>query len=141
MTWAAGQVSKLKVVHVARAALPWRKAAPAVSECGLELPGLVHPEELHRQIKDLGVRRVAMGTCMTCLEAARRHAYTWDDDPRRVLRRYLDRELPANYGRQKGTQLRQELAALAALAEAHPAEFTALLDRQAWLARKAATGK
>jgi hypothetical protein len=85
-----------------------------------------------------------MLTCMTCADTASRWA-TWDNEPRQALQREIEWEGHGRYrwGRnERGTRLRDELLAIAALIEAHREEFDAHIaateERRAWLEKKAA---
>jgi hypothetical protein len=98
-------------------------------------------EFLQRE-KDYGRQRNAILTCMTCCDTARRWG-AWEDDPRKALQREIDWEV--RWGMERGTRLRDELLAIAALVEAHQEEFdahvTATEQRREWLKKKAAMHK
>lgn len=132
---------KEPVDHIVRPQLPWRTDA-GITECGmnaLKVPTLTREQFLQR-LKDMGQQRTAMLTCMTCSDTARRWG-TWDDDPRKALEREIHWETSWRRD-ERGTRLRDELLAIAALIEAHPAEFAAHLSateqRREWLEKKAA---
>jgi hypothetical protein len=61
-------------------------------------------------LKDLGRKRTAMLTCMTCADTAARWG-TWDDDPRRALEREIAWEWGGGYRARedRGSQLKDEL--------------------------------
>lgn len=132
---------KEPVDHILRPQLPWRTDA-GITECGLnaaKAPTLTR-DEFFQRLKDMGQRRTAMMTCMTCSDTAKRWG-TWEDDPRKALEREIQWE--AGYRRTgRGVRLRDELHAVAALIEAHREEFDALVSaaeqRREWLEKKAA---
>jgi len=136
---------KEPVDHILRPQLPWR-ADSAITECGYDatkVPTITRAAYFARK-KDLGQQRCAMLTCMTCADTASRWA-TWDDEPRQAMQREIEWEGHGDYrwGRNKrGTRLRDELLAMAALIEAHRDEFAAHINgteqRRAWLEKKAA---
>lgn len=129
------------VDHIIRPQLPWRTDA-GITECGLnaaKAPTLTR-EEFFQRLKDMGQRRTAMMTCMTCSDTASRWG-TWDDDPRKALEREIQWE--ARWGRRdRGCRLRDELLAIAALVDAHYDEFHASIaeieQRRVWNEKKAA---
>jgi hypothetical protein len=132
---------KEPVDHILRPTLPWRDATQ-ITECGFNaasVPTLTR-EEFFARMKDLGQRRTAMMTCMTCAQTAARWG-TWDDDPRRALEREIQWETAWRRS-DRGELLRDKLLAVASLIEAHRDEFDALLkaseQRREWLVRKAA---
>jgi hypothetical protein len=138
---------KEPVDHILRPLLPWRSTAGAITECGFDaskVPTISRAEFLQKH-KDLGERRMAMLTCMTCSDTARRWG-TWEDDPRKALQREISWEgVDHYYGRgrtDRGRRLRDELLAIAALIEAHRDEFDAHISateqRREWLEKKAA---
>jgi hypothetical protein len=109
--------------HVVRPALPWRREQ-TLTECGLVIePGrrIITRDELVARINNLGQRRAAFTTCITCWETARRWK-NWAEDPVEAL----SRETGAWHNRNRG-QLRDELIALTTLVEAHYDEFEAIL--------------
>lgn len=136
---------KEPVDHILRPQLPWRHA-PRITECGYnaERVPTITREAYFTRKKDLGQQRCAMLTCMTCADTASRWA-TWDNEPRQALQREIEWEGHGRYrwGRnERGTRLRDELLAIAALIEAHREEFDAHIaateERRAWLEKKAA---
>jgi hypothetical protein len=136
-------IMKEPVDHILRPQLPWRTANdPAVTECGFDASKVktLTRSEFFQRLKDYGQQRTAMLTCMTCSDTARRWG-TWDDDPRRALEREIVWETSWRNDR-RGTLLRDELVAVAALIEAHRMEFdahvTATQERRRWLEQKEA---
>ena len=92
-------------------------------------------DEYFQRLKDYGRQRCALLTCMTCSDAAGRWE-TWEEDPRKAVEREINWE--CRWRRDdRGTLLRDELRALAALVAAHQEEFRALMARQAWNEMKA----
>jgi len=141
---------KEPVDHILRPRLPWRAAdAPSITECGYDaskVPTLTREQFFQRQ-KDMGERRTAMMTCMTCADTARRWG-TWDDDPRLAMEREITWERGNSYWRarnDRGQLLKDELTAINALIEAHRDEFDATIAeagrRRDWLEKKAAMEK
>lgn len=131
---------KEPVDHILRPQLPWRNES-ALTECGYDATKVkaLTREEYFARLKDMGQQRTAMLTCMTCGDTARRWG-TWADDPRKAL----DREIQWESGWRRydrGTQLRDELTAIAALVAMHREEFDAALElieqQRAWNERKA----
>ena len=134
------------VDHILRPQLPWRSDG-GITECGYnaeKVPTITRAAYFARK-KDLGQQRCAMTTCMTCADTATRWA-TWDDEPRQAMQREIEWEGHGSYGwgrnDKRGTRLRDELLAIAALIEAHRDEFeahvTATVERREWNERKAA---
>lgn len=120
--------------HVLRAKPPWRRDAD-LTECGKPLSGrrvLTRPE-FAAKVKREGQKRSALTTCMTCWDTASRYS-GWDDNPVDVIARECSRigwTGWQRYGREappKAVQLRDELLALAALADAHRDEFEDLMQ-------------
>lgn len=107
--------------HVARAALPWR-TDPPLTECGKPHDGrpVLTRDEFVAKVRRLGRQRAAMSTCMTCWGAAERRT-NWGQDPVAVMRRECGDWAHTD------SRLRDELLALAALADAHRDEFEQLL--------------
>lgn len=140
---------KEPVDHILRSRLPWRGDEGAITECGYDatkVKALTRAEFMARQ-KDLGERRTALLTCMTCSDTVRRWG-TWEDDPRLALGREIEWERGALYYRcreDRGQHLKDELLAIAALIEAHRDEFdaaiTAIRQRRDWLDKKDAMGR
>jgi hypothetical protein len=136
---------KEPVDHILRPLLPWRRSIDgAITECGYDASKVksITREEFFKREKDLGKQRMAMLTCMTCADTARRWG-TWDDDPRNALQREIEWEWGAAYWRSRtdrGYRLKNELLAIAALIEAHQEEFDSLVlnneQRREWLEKK-----
>ncbi len=136
---------KEPVDHILRPTLPWRETTE-ITECGFDaskVKTLTRPEFFDR-LKELGKQRTAMMTCMTCSDTAGRWG-TWDDDPRVAVQREIEWERGSAYWRartDRGHLLRDELLSIAALIEAHRAEFEETIDtntkRREWLEKKAA---
>jgi hypothetical protein len=133
---------KEPVDHIIRPSLPWRRDA-GITECGYDaskVKAITRAEYFQRR-KDLGQQRCAMLTCMTCSDTARRWE-SWENDPRQALAREIDWERGEWRPRtDRGTRLHDELVAIAALIEAHRAEFEATIEtnaqRRDWLEKKA----
>jgi hypothetical protein len=108
--------------HILRPVPPWRVVQP-LTECGLAgaRGELINREEFDARIARYGKARTAFTVCMTCFQTARRWQ-TWEQDPLRVVARDDN-----PYAAGQGEVLREELRALAALAEAHRDEFGDLL--------------
>ena len=136
---------KEPVDHIVRPSLPWRAPGTAITECGYDASKVkvLTREEFFRREKDLGRQRMAMLTCMTCSDTARRWG-TWVDDPRKAMEREIIWEYGGGYRARndRGELLKDELIAIAALIEAHPDEFAATIQanqgRRDWLEKKAA---
>jgi hypothetical protein len=139
---------KEPVEHILRPTLPWREHGEgAITECGYDASKVktLTREDYFRREKELGKQRTAMLTCMTCSDTAHRWG-TWNDDPRLALQREIQWERPYWASREdRGSRLKDELIAIAALIEAHRDEFMFLVQaserRQAWLEKKAALEK
>jgi hypothetical protein len=133
---------KEPVDHILRPQLPWRTGS-GITECGYDstkVSTLTRAAYFER-LKELGQQRSAMVTCMTCSNTASRWT-TWDDDPRQAMQRELEWEGGYGYRRNdRGTRLRDELLAIAALIEMHRDEFDAHItqteERRVWLEKKA----
>ncbi len=132
---------KEPVDHIARPQLPWRTDA-GITECGFNAAKVktLTRIEFFARLKDMGQRRTAMLTCMTCSDTARRWG-TWDDDPRKALEREITWE--SGWRRSdRGERLRDELIAIAALIEDHHDEFEAHIlvmeQRRTWIEKKTA---
>lgn len=131
---------KEPVDHILRPQLPWRNEG-GITECGYDASKVstISREEYFARLKDMGQQRCALLTCITCSDTARRWG-TWADDPRKALEREIQWE--AGWRKDRGTRLRDELEAIAALVEAHREEFDAHINqteqRRDWLAKKAA---
>lgn len=136
---------KEPVDHIARPRLPWRSADSDITECGYDASKVktLTREEFFQREKELGKQRMAMVTCMTCSDTARRWK-SWEDDPRQAMDREIAWEWSNGYRARedRGERLREELIAIAALIETHREEFdntiTTNCQRQEWLAKKAA---
>jgi hypothetical protein len=117
----------LPVEHVLRPRLPWRSGLD-LTECGRPLGdwAVITREAFLAKVRRQGRQRAAMTTCMTCWETATRWA-AWDEDPVQAVVREAESRWRRNGGRERDRLLRDELLALAALAEAHRAEFDGLL--------------
>jgi hypothetical protein len=139
---------KEPVDHIIRPSLPWRRDGEGtITECGYDaskVKTLTRAEFFQRE-KDLGKQRMAMLTCMTCSDTARRWG-TWDDDPRLAMQREIEWERHAAYYARarddRGQRLKDELIAIAALIEAHREEFDGTIltnvQRRDWIEKKAA---
>jgi len=135
---------KQPVDHILRPRLPWRSEEHAITECGYDATKVktLTREEYNARYKDLGRTRMAMLTCMTCMDTNARYAH-WADDPRQAMSREIDWEI--RWGREvrdREQRLRDELLAIASLIAAHPEEFAQLIDilkrRRDWLDHKKA---
>lgn len=137
---------KEPVDHILRPTLPWRSSEGAITECGFDaskVKTLTRPEFFSRE-KEFGKQRMAMLTCMTCADTARRWG-TWEDDPRLAMQREVEWERRSPYysrtPNERGVRLKDELTAIATLIEAHKDEFLATIaaneKRRAWLEKKA----
>lgn len=132
---------KQPVDHIIRSQLPWRRG-PGITECGYDAAKVtaITREEYAARVKDLGQQRAAMVTCMTCSTTVRNWS-TWEQDPRHAIGREVEWETRGSrYANDRGNLLRDELAVIAALIEAHRDEFDAKLveikGRREWLAQK-----
>lgn len=136
---------KEPVDHIARPRLPWRSSDADITECGYDASKVktISRTEFSDRLKNLGQQRTAMLMCMTCSDTARRWG-TWETDPCQALDREISWERGERYRARtdRGFRLRDELAAIAALIEAHREEFDAHISsteqRREWLAKKAA---
>lgn len=135
---------KEPVDHIVRPSLPWRRDI-GVTECGYDASKVkaITRQEFFQRVKDLGQQRCAMLTCMTCSDTARRWG-SWEDDPRAAIGREVSWERGELWGRgrdDRGTRLKDELVAIAALIESHRDEFEATIEannqRREWLQKKA----
>ena len=123
------------VDHIARSILPWRPEESTLTECGL--PAASYPTLSRRdffwRLKDLGIRRSAMVTCITCAETASRWE-TWDEDPVHAMKRETAKYWRSQYlsghssNRDKYRAFRSELRAIASLIAAHSDEFARLVE-------------
>lgn len=136
---------KEPVDHILRPSLPWRSFDGAVTECGYDASKVkvLTRGEFFQRLKELGRQRSAMLTCMTCAGTATRWG-AWEDDPRPALEREIIWEHGGGYRlrQDRGTRLKDELLAIAALIETHREEFdahvAATVQRRDWLEKKAA---
>lgn len=116
----------LKIVHVRRPGLPWRREQ-SKTECGLAIKGdddsVITREDFLTKIKREGERRARYSTCQTCLDTAVRWP-SWDQDPVHCLAR----ETGNGYGRPKSPTFKNELLALAMLVERHREEFEEIME-------------
>ena len=134
---------KEPVDHIIRPSLPWRDGG-AITECGYDASKVkaLTRDEFSARLKDMGQQRTALLTCMTCLNTAQRWG-TWESDPRLAIEREITWEGSGRYAKKdRGTRLRDELQAIAALVATHRDEFDAnvlaIVQRRDWLAKKAA---
>lgn len=120
--------------HVARDVVPWRPYA-RYTECGrlaVEVASVITPDDLHERIRVHGQQRTAFTVCMTCWTTAR-HTSRWRTNPAAVLVRELTRvrgysghdAAPTD---PEAVRANNELRAIAALVEAHRADFDGYLD-------------
>ena len=132
--------------HLSRPPLPWR--APHLTECGkpldtIDAGRIISRDQLRKRVADIGQKRAAFSTCMTCWATAGR----WPDDPATALYREVGvvwRTPPSYYDfaprSSEGEDRRShdeakarrdrfvgELEAIQALIEAHRGEFAAYL--------------
>lgn len=127
------------VDHIQRPKLPWRNDDDAITECGYDSSKVktITRDTYFQRVKEMGSRRCALFTCMTCSQTASRWG-TWEDDPRRALDREIDWE--AAQLQKRGDRLRDELLAIAHLIGEHREEFDefirVLIERRAWVERK-----
>lgn len=140
---------KEPVDHIARPVLPWRLGREgAITECGYDISKVktLTREEFFQRVKDLGQQRMAMLTCMTCSDTAKRWK-TWEVDPRQAMDREIAWEHGGGYRARtdRGERLKDELVAIASLVEIHREEFDAIImagiQRREWLEKKAALEK
>lgn len=115
---------KLSIDHVERGKLPWRDAE--LTECGLPVanhPVITRASYLAR-VREWGQQRTRFTVCRTCATTAANYK-PWEEDPVSVIRREAERcgwfARDDDLGRDLFVR---ELRALAALAAAHPEEFT-----------------
>jgi len=121
-------MSEEPLAHVRRHRLPWRADELTKTECGqkpAEFTRVIAHDELRALVKDIGKQRASMQLCMTCWGrmgwSGREYYQSWDENPESLLEREL-----RPHGREE-TLIRRELRAIAALVEAHPDEFAALM--------------
>lgn len=139
---------KEPVDHILRPRLPWRSPNdPAITECGYDASKVktLTREDFFKREKELGRQRMAMLTCMTCADTARRWG-RWQDDPRLAMQREIEWERGSAYysrGREdRGCLLRDELTVIASLIEANREQFDSqvreIAQRREWNEKKAA---
>lgn len=133
---------KEPVDHILRPRLPWRsETEPAITECGYDASKVktLTRAQFAARLEDFGRTRTAMVTCMTCSETAQRWG-TWEQDPRTAIEREIQWETRFSRN-ERGVRLRDELEALAQLAQAHREQFERLVEdigqRRDWLKKKA----
>jgi hypothetical protein len=141
---------KEPVDHIIRPLLPWRSEG-SMTECGLNAASVkvLSRPEYEARLKDWGIQRSAMVTCMTCAQTFERYP-DWQTEPRLAIGREVEYER-AHYHRfrgqvsvrsdeKRGARLRDELFAIEALISAHPDEFAKLVAeiqaRREWNAQK-----
>ena len=124
--------------HILRPALPWRESS-TLTECGYTASKVktISRDDFHHRLREYGIKRTAMLTCMTCSDAAKRWG-TWSDDPRQAVGREITWEVLRIPSR--GTALLDDLKAIAALIDDHPDEFRELLERVQWVNKKDSRG-
>lgn len=134
---------KEPVDHILRPRLPWRSDSdPAITECGYDASKVktLTREEFRQRLKDYGKQRTAILTCMTCSDTAQRYP-TWEEDPRRALEREIVWECGWRGGDRRGTRLKDELNAIAALIEQNAEQFATIKanieHRRDWIEKKA----
>ena len=133
--------------HIERPRLPWRSPhEPAMTECGYDASKVktLSREAFAARLRDYGIQRAGLVTCMTCIQTFQRHP-DWEQEPRLALAREINWEVqwwtPSIGAREtNGCRLRDELLALARLAQTHPEAFEQYLceirARREWVARK-----
>lgn len=138
---------KEPVDHILRPNLPWRLSGEgAITECGYDASKVktLSREEFFQRIKDIGERRTAMITCMTCSDTAKRWG-TWEDDPRKAINREVEWECTRWRSKQHGERLRDELLAIADMIKENQEDFEARLleiqRRKAWIKQKSEYAK
>jgi hypothetical protein len=137
---------KEPVDHILRPKLPWRTDDAAITECGYDASKVktLSRDDFFSRIKNLGIQRVTMLTCMTCSSTAQRWP-TWEEDPRKALEREIAWEGGSWRFEDRGSCLKIELLAIAALINAFPQEFADRINeiaaRQEWLQKKDARSK
>lgn len=111
--------------HIVRSGLPWR--AEQITECGRptsDVASMITLDQLTARIREHGKQRTAFTVCMTCWNAAG-HAARWEANPVGVIGREAQRcgFVVDRSSRPEAQQFAAELRAIAALIEAHRAEF------------------
>lgn len=128
------------VDHILRPNLPWRSDV-RLTECGLNANSVktLIRDEYDARLKDMGLQRASLFTCMTCANTARRHL-PWDADPRQAVAREIEWELRYSRRKMREPLLRDELIAIAALVTENRERFDELLAemraRREWNAMK-----
>ena len=110
--------TKLPVEHIRRSSLPWWTAD--LTECGrltVDMAVTIDRTAFEEKVKDQGVQRAMLTTCMTCAQTAERWP-TWDADPTGRMGREF-------YGRTREA-MGSELRAIAALIMEHSDEYAEL---------------
>lgn len=134
---------KYPVDHIERPRLPWRTDdGSRMTECGYAAGKVstVTREEFHKRLKEFGPQRLALLTCMTCMQTAQRWA-TWEEDPRQAVDREISWEGCGRFrADQRGTRLMNELNAIALLIQRHRQEFDWLLFEAAPAVKEDANG-
>lgn len=95
-----------------------------MTECGhdvAEFAVVLTRDELVCKVRDQGMQRAGLSTCMTCLSTAQRWP-TFVQDPVRAMGRVT------YMGRRGDDRVRRELLAVAELVERHRAEYLALVE-------------
>lgn len=113
--------------HIARTELPWRTGLPR-TECGLTNTPALTTDEFVDKARREGQRRTALTTCMTCYDKRVMFGRLVNRDG---LVDVLGREVRrVNQSRDPDAsrELENELQAIAALIDAHRAEFDATLE-------------
>lgn len=119
---------KLTIDHIERGPVPWRMVE--LTECGL--PVANHPvitrDTFIARLREWGQQRTRFTVCQTCSTTAANNP-PWEKDPVAVIRREAER---CGYFPREGDEGRdlftRELRALAALAAAHPEEFSGYVE-------------
>lgn len=118
----------LRVDHIQRPPLPWRAAE--LTECGKPLhdrPWITRAAWIAK-VRREGQQRSQLTTCITCWQTARRHP-PWDENPVAALAREAQQFQYTRWSGEtpRSVSFRDELLAIAALVDAHPDEFEALI--------------
>lgn len=117
-------MTKEPLAHLARRTPPWRESA--LTECGRPLNDVgrwVSRDEAQALIRKHGMQRAefALIVCMTCWQTSDRYC-DWATSPSSVVARD-----GSSRWAQEPTLMDRELFAIAALVEAHRAEFNGYL--------------
>ncbi len=134
---------KEPVDHIMRPRLPWREGEVGITECGFDASKVktLTRDGFFARKKEIGSRRSAMLTCITCSDTAERHG-DWKSDPRMAMQREITWEHGGGYYacKDRGERLKNELLAIEELIKSHHDEFYAAVDtiqkRRAWLQKK-----